>query len=151
MLRFAALDEAPPLGALGKALRHTRAALSIRAASGLPYTPIKDFNGGVGNDDRLERNSGRMPSTVRFDFRAEKDLRLANMRYTFFLDIRNLFDRKNCIQVFESTGDCLGGTEDQARRSTSNGFQGTAPSTTFDRPHFLDTRREINAGLRVTF
>ncbi|MBI4540638.1 MAG: TonB-dependent receptor [Gemmatimonadetes bacterium] len=149
-IRFAAREEAPRLGAFGEALRHTRASLTLQAASGLPYTPILDFFGGE-EADRLERNSGRQPSTLIVNLRVEKDVFWSNLRYGVFVDVRNLLDNKYCLQVFETTGDCRGGTEDQSRRRVSNGFSDQAPSTVWDRPNFFGERRSIQAGVRVNF
>ena len=149
-LIFQSGDEGPGIPGLESVLRNSRLATTFRASSGLPYTPITDFNG-IGADDRLPLNSARMPSSFQVDVRAQKDFLFAGGVYSFFVDIRNLLDKQNCIQVFESTGDCEGGTEDQARRRVSNGFSPTTNSTTFDRPSFIGQRRTIGLGLRVGF
>ena len=151
VFRFAAGNDVPEeLGSVGRLLRNTRATLTVRAGSGYPYTPITNFNG-IGDDARLERNSGRAPSTFTMDLRAEKDLRISNVDYTFFVQVNNLLDTKYCTQVFPTTGDCAGGSEDQLRRRVSNGFNTTAPSTAFDHPEFFGDRRAISAGVRVNF
>ncbi|MFH1699770.1 MAG: TonB-dependent receptor [Candidatus Zixiibacteriota bacterium] len=76
--------------------------LLARYGSGLAYTRT-DKNGrpvGSLNDERL-------PSTLRIDSRFNKDFYLAQNsdRYmTFYIEVVNLFNRKNVRQVYTSTG-----------------------------------------------
>ena len=141
-------SEAPdvPLGSL---LRNGSASLTFRAASGLPYTPTLSFAGTF--DNQVERNSGTAPATWQVDVYASKSWNLGALRYGAFLNVANLFDVKNCIQVFASTGRCTNGTVDQSRRENGNTVGGTASSTFFDRAGYIGQRRRINAGLRVSF
>jgi hypothetical protein len=62
----------------------------LRVASGQPYTPAVDA--GFGNG--LEANSGRKPTSVLVDLRAEKSFRLGQRPTTVFLRIFNLFDTR---------------------------------------------------------
>lgn len=84
---------------------------------------------------------------------ASKDFQLANVRYGLFLRVVNLTDRKNCIQVFTSTGDCDGGSPDQSRAREGNTFSSNTnvTSTFLDRPQYFGPRRSFNVGLRVAF
>lgn len=149
VLRFQAGAE-PPETPLGSALRHTSLSIAVQAASGLPYTPTLSF-GGFGDLGQLERFSAQAPATWQVNLIASKDFSIANVRYGVFLRVNNLFDRKNCSQVFETTGDCFGGTEDQNRRRAGNAVGSTTDSTFFDRPQYLGERRNFNFGLRATF
>ncbi|HEY8470429.1 MAG TPA: TonB-dependent receptor [Longimicrobiales bacterium] len=152
VLRFAVLDEAPEaLGALGGLVRNSNLSITVRAESGLPYTPITSGFGLSNAEARQTINSGRAPFTWRIDLRAQKSIDIGNVRYQLYADVFNLLDRKNCIQVFNTTGHCLAGTEDQDRRQAGGGFTRNGASTYFDRPDFVGQRRTIEAGIRVSF
>jgi hypothetical protein len=147
-----------PTFRMSNALKNTKFALTTRAASGLPYTPTLTFTGAP--QDRLERNSGTGPATWTVDLRMEKGWRTANLLYSGFVSVSNLLDRKNCVQVFPSTGQCDSGAL-AATRLQVGARQGAdaAPvlsqtggsSTLYDRPQMYASRRSINAGVRVSF
>jgi hypothetical protein len=135
----------------GSLLRNTTAALTVRTASGFPYTPIEDFVGAGLN--QLERNAARGPSISQFDFVVTKGLRLANLRYDLSLQVNNLFDRKNCVQVFASTGECTGGALDQGRSRYGNTISNPEAftATYLDRAYFYGERRSVFGRVRVSF
>jgi outer membrane receptor protein involved in Fe transport len=147
-LTFLAGEETPniPLGSL---LRNASASLTLRASSGLPYTPTTDFTGF--GDSQLERNSGRGPSRFQVDLFAAKDWRVGSLRYGAFLRVANLLDTRNCIQVYTTTGRCDAGTIDQSRSRQGNTVGEGTVSTFFNRPQYFGERRSVNAGLRVSF
>jgi len=133
----------------GKYLRNSSVAFTTRLSSGYPYTPSLTFTGNAA--DRLERNSGTAPVTFTVNMQAQKDWTVANVRYGAFMRVSNLFDRKNCAQVFATTGNCNGGASPQARLQAGN-FTGEGETTTFyDRPQYLFDRRSINGGLSISF
>jgi outer membrane receptor protein involved in Fe transport len=69
--------------------------------SGLPYTKSDDKGTRLG-----ERNEGRLPAYSSVDMRFNKDLVLGrndNM-LTFFVEVENLFNRRNVLAVYPSTG-----------------------------------------------
>jgi hypothetical protein len=137
-----------PRGMLGRLLTNFDASVTVRAASGLPYTPTLNFQG-LGNN-QAERNSGRGPGTFTVDMQVQKQWRVGNMLYGGFVRVSNLFDRRNCIQVFASTGRCDAGTVDQSGRRQGNTT--TSESSSFyDRPWYYSSQRSINAGIRVSF
>ncbi len=74
----------------------------IRYGSGQPYTPAV----GSGFGANLERNSGRKPSFVLVDVRAEKFFRFAGMDMSIFARAFNLLDAKFAFSgfVFGDTG-----------------------------------------------
>lgn len=73
----------------------------VRLVSGQPYTPVLDA--GFGNG--LERNSGRKPSGVLVDIRAERVFRRGGGHLTAFGRVFNLFDARFFNgTVFETTG-----------------------------------------------
>lgn len=146
--------EDPPdvLGDFGGVFRNSRLTFTLFANSGLPYTPIVSGFGVGALENRGEINSARGPFNWRVDLRAQKQFRIGNLDYQVFVDVFNVTDRVNCIQVFNTTGQCTGGAEDQARRQAGSGFGSrSAPSTFFDRPDFQGLRRRIDAGVRVSF
>ncbi|HET7457120.1 MAG TPA: TonB-dependent receptor [Gemmatimonadaceae bacterium] len=147
------VDERAPAIRYGSALRNTYLTFTARAASGIPYTPTINFNNtGAADDNRLQENSGRSPSTFQIDLLAGKDFQLANIRYGLFARVANLTDRKNCLQVFTTTGRCDAGQVDQARRETGNSTRpDDVTSTYYDRAGYFGERRSVYAGIRANF
>jgi outer membrane receptor protein involved in Fe transport len=117
--------------------------------SGLPYTPVDIKGHRTG-----EENSERKPAQMNFDLNARKDfawknLYGRNLRYAIFLRIYNLFDRKNEIRVWSSTGratynlnpyeDLVEEGGEELRRDYIN------------RPHFYSEPRKVLMGIEVEF
>lgn len=70
--------------------------------SGLPYTKTDEDGQRIGGV-----NEGRMPATYRVDLRLDKDFRLTKNGKNllrFFVEVSNLFDRRNVINVYSRTG-----------------------------------------------
>jgi outer membrane receptor for ferrienterochelin and colicin len=130
--------------------RNSNLSFVFKAASGLPYTPTNSFTG-FAAENQFERYSGRAPTTWQLDMQLRKDFTFGNARYGIFVDIFNVTDKLNCIQVFETSGNCTSGAEDQDRRRAGNSVGANTDSTFFDRPQFFGQRRTITAGLRVVF
>jgi outer membrane receptor protein involved in Fe transport len=144
------VNEETPNFVLGDWLRNSYLTVTGRAASGLPYTPTRSFTG-FGDANQAELFSGRAPTTFQVDLLAGKQFRIANLGYGAFVRVVNLTDRKNCIQVYVTTGRCDAGTIDQNRARQGNTVGENVSSTFFDRPSFFGTRRSIFAGVRVNF
>ena len=156
VLFFSVGDESPALRLdgldLGAALKQTRVTVTIQAQSGFPYTPVRGFMQGAQFNTRLLRNTARGPGIWTVNLRAEKNFRLANILYGAFLRVDNLFDTKNCIQPFETTGDCDSGTIDQTRARQGNPTNPDAVNSTFfDRPQIFGRGRRVNFGIRLNF
>ena len=66
--------------------------------SGLPYTP--SIPGGV----IVKPYSARWPASHRFDLRATKIWRFFRHQFRAFLEVKNLFDRKNVLTGYTRTG-----------------------------------------------
>ena len=147
-LLFRVGADAPRWPIIGSLLANSDASITMRAASGLPYTPTFSFVGT--GDDQAERNSGRGPGTWQVDLQVAKRWRMGNLLYGGFIRVANLFDTKNCIQVFSSTGRCDAGTVDQSGRRQGNTTT-TENSSFYDRPWYYASQRSINAGIRVSF
>lgn len=131
------------------ALRNSGLTMTSSVLSGFPYTPTFTFAGNAA--DRLQRNSGTGPTLFRVNLEGRKAWNVSNIRYTMFMRVTNLLDAKNCVQVFATTGNCDGGASPQARLSAGNSTGESELSTFFDRPQYLDSRRYVNAGVRVDF
>lgn len=61
--------------------------------SGLPYTP-------AGTDIVITLNSKTAPYTSAFDLKCEKEFRLGSVKWGLFLNVLNLFNRKNVQKNF---------------------------------------------------
>jgi hypothetical protein len=121
-----------------------------RLQSGFPYTPTTDALGA--GQAQLVRNSERAPSTWQIDLRASKAFWLGNVMYDFYLQVNNLFDTKNCLNVFPTTGSCTVGTVDQTRRREGNTLSADAITSTYvNHPEYFGQRRTILGGIRISF
>jgi outer membrane receptor protein involved in Fe transport len=105
-----------------------------RFGSGFPYSPT-DARGRLTD----ERNSARLPWAGSVDIRANKAFRLAGLNLNVFLDATNIFDKKNVLAVFSSTGspaaDLVPGHSEEYR----------------DRPHWFGPPRHFEAGVEIGF
>ena len=145
---FRVREELPNIPLAG-ALRNSTLGLTAQYSSGWPYTPQLTFTGSP--RDRLERNSGTGQSTFTVNLQAQKNFNVSNVQYGLFMRVTNLLDKRNCLQVYETTGNCEGGASAQARLSAGN-FTGEGESSTFfDRPQYVGQRRSFTAGVRVNF
>jgi len=158
VLRFDVGDK-PPAVRFGNTLKNSRLTFTSSFASGLPYTPCRTFV--CGPADRLERNSGTAPPTWTVDMLAEKRFRSGNLSYGLYLNVANLLDRRNCVQVYPTTGQCDAGSLNTYRGLvgpyTNGGVDENAigrtgvTTTQFDHPELYGDRRSIMTGLRVSF
>ena len=147
-MTFRVREELPNIP-LAQAFRNTTLGITASYSSGYPYTPQLTFTGSPG--DRLERNSGTGTSTFNINMQAQKNFNVANVQYGLFMRVTNLLDRRNCVQVYETTGNCEGGASAQSRLQAGN-FTGEGESSTFfDRPQYVGQRRSFTAGVRVNF
>lgn len=74
----------------------------VNYGTGMPYTKTDNQGRRIGS-----LNSGRLPSYYRVDMRFAKDLfmnMLGNNRLSLFVEVENLFDRRNVINVYTNTG-----------------------------------------------
>jgi len=102
--------------------------------SGLPYTPLSAR--GLRLD---EPNSARMPWTMTVNMRATKFFKFMGLKYTLYADIYNLFNKKNVLSVFGSTG----------KPDATLDFDDTQDWV--HRPNFFDQPRTLLLGLAVGF
>jgi len=140
-----------PLDA-GRLLRNARATLTYSLNAGIPYTPVRAASfGAVGAfANAQDINSGTQPSTTVVNLLLDKGFRIGSVRYSGFLRVSNLLDRKNCEQVFVNTGTCDAGLRDFNNRRIGNTGDATT-STAFDQPEFIGARRSFATGITVNF
>ncbi len=135
---------------LGKALRNADLSIVSSLESGFPYTPTLDVIGT--GTAKLIRNTGRGPSVWSVDLQASKSFPLSDFNVEAYIQVQNLFDRKNCLQVFPSTGECTVGAIDQTRRREGNIVSADQITRTMlDHPEFFGERRAVFGGLRLSF
>lgn len=150
-LFYAVQENVPslPFGA-GKVLKNARATLTFNLTSGIPYTLSRGSGvGQIGANNSSDINGARQPSTQTLDLLLDKAFRISNVRYSGFVRVSNLLDRKNCVQVFTNTGTCDAGLRDYSNRRIGNAGDNT--STAFDQPEYIGARRSIFTGLTVNF
>jgi hypothetical protein len=140
-----------PAVRLGSLLRNADASITYNVRSGLPYTPQRALTlGGVTNPiNAADINTGRAPSTQNVAMNIRKQFAMHNVHYGAFLRVDNLFDRKNCVQVFVTTGTCDSGLRDPLNRRVGNFDESS--STNNDQPEFYGARRSLFTGLSINF
>ncbi len=121
------------------------ASTRFRAESGFPYTPSFPEAAIVGNDVQPEfaENSRRIPGTWEVDLSAHKDFDLGPIQPRVFVEVFNVFDRRNVQNVFSDTGE---------PDVTLTQFQtGSFDPGYFVRPDFYREPRRIQLGLQFNF
>ncbi len=121
-----------------KLLSSTGLSIFYQGESGRPYTPTFDETGYVAKE-----NSARWPFFHQVDLRAYRNFKLFGLTYSAFLQVRNLFDRKNVMDGYTNTGSATdpGGlySEYSATRMDGISINNFGP------------RRSVTFGLRITF
>jgi outer membrane receptor protein involved in Fe transport len=110
--------------------------------SGRPFTPTTAYPGistDLGQD--IETNSLRYPATAVFDIRFTKEFKLAGLDYSLILWVQNLFNNRNVVNVYSSTG------RPDTQQNTAGVVHG---GTQYDQnPANWDYGRQIIFGLEV--
>jgi outer membrane receptor protein involved in Fe transport len=102
--------------------------------SGLPYTPTDARGKNIG-----EVNSARKPWTGTVDMRLNKDFNFMGLRERLFMNVWNLFDKKNVYQVYSNSGKPDYSTNPNASEEAQNN------------PHWYGPPRQIELGLQLSF
>lgn len=115
-----------------------------RFGSGTPYTADPTFT--YYNVSFL--NNRTKPTFYSFDLKADKFFNLGRTRFTLFLLVYNLFDRKNELSVYGSTG--------RADRDLNTKFAGDIIGLTtiedyVGNPGFYSAPRQIRVGISAGF
>jgi outer membrane receptor protein involved in Fe transport len=124
--------------------------------SGMPYTKTDNDGNRVGM-----LNEGRMPATYTVDMRLNKDIfmgKTSDMFLSLYIEVENLFDRRNVINVYSNTGNP---DDDGSGNEPRYDPDGTGPLTVGDveriygllamDPQNYDTPRTIRWGLEFVF
>jgi len=128
-----------------------RATLLGRFSTGTPYTPsfARGEISGSGQFTGLQENSERKPNNYAFDLKLFKRLRFGQFGYTVFLNVFNLFDRRNETGVYATTGratydlDAQNASDDANRPNTVEEY--------VNRPDYYTEPRRIQFGMTATF
>ncbi|MFC1476257.1 TonB-dependent receptor plug domain-containing protein [Candidatus Zixiibacteriota bacterium] len=153
-------------------LERTGLNIVLRAASGLPYSPTEIYNEitlvNLTPVPAGEVNSERAPWVYQLDLKFRKGIPLGRWfqpqqtKMTVYLEVINVFDRKNALNVYQSTGepDNCGWLDTDAGQNWLNSDPGP-DWTGLDReekshlkennPLNYDTPRQIRLGMRVNF
>jgi len=122
--------------------------LIAQYGSGLPYTPTSSGLQGFQNLQTTFVNSNRKPANFNVDLKMHKEIFFNKLQFSLFLNIYNLFDRRNEDYVYSDTG-----------RANYTLSQLTIPEVPgpntldeyFNRPYYYSAPRSIRAGLAVSF
>lgn len=123
-------------------LGNSMLSLTSRTMSGLPYTPIDPITNQAG-----PTNSERMPATAYTNLWWRKSLKMGKGEATVGLLVRNLFNRKNPIDIYERTGSA----EDPGVRARGFVENGQLSSTYYDRPWNYGSFRSMDVTLEIRF
>ncbi|MEA2031593.1 MAG: TonB-dependent receptor [candidate division Zixibacteria bacterium] len=117
--------------------------------SGLPYTKTDASGNRLG-----ERNEGRLPASYSVDMCFNKDfgLRAGSMMLTLFVEVDNLFNRRNVINVYSRTGLANNdGWDTQAGLSLDQQEVDQYDNLYDDDPQNYSSPRTIRTGLELNF
>lgn len=119
-----------------------------RLGSGLPYTPETPQEMQI--ETQFE-NSERKPMRSTVDIYAQKYLKLGDASLVLFARVFNLFDRKNQLNVFPSTGfaDRRFRRPEQERIDAANGVYTLQEID--NRPQWYSEPRKVQLGLALEF
>ncbi|MFH1220773.1 MAG: TonB-dependent receptor [Candidatus Eisenbacteria bacterium] len=107
----------------------------VKYASGSPYTPAEN-----GRSQQPEQNTARFPSTSLVNMKASKDFHLYSTTQRVFLQVDNLFNKKNLVAFNDANTDLM-------RYLRMHG-EYTGP---FDDVTVFGSPREIKAGFELLF
>ncbi len=119
-------------------LANTSLSTIVQYASGFPYTPYSEIT-----DLQEEVNSARQPWTGTVDLNIYKDLWNDGFKQTFFVEITNLFDRRNVLVVSTTTGEVWSLPEGESAG-------GEVRDLVFD-PSDVGPPRIVRLGLKMSF
>ncbi len=120
----------------------------MRYSTGLPFTRRND-KGIVG-----EINGERMPHTLRFDARFNKDFFLSATGgfLSFFIEVENLLDRRNVVGVYSNTGLPDDDGIDYTNYAADDYDERQQVYRLYEKdPAHYDSPREVRVGLEYNF
>lgn len=127
-----------------------RVSLLGRYSTGEPYTPTftRGEVAGSGQYVGLRDNSARKPNAYTFDLKLNKRLSYAGLDYSLFLNVYNLFDRRNEVNVYSTTGRATYDLD--AQKASDNPSRPNTVEEYVTRPDFYSEPRKIQAGVTVS-
>ena len=128
-----------------------RASLLGKYSTGEPYTPTfaQGTVSGAGQFVGLSDNSARKPDAYTFDLKLYKKLSYTGVNYSLFLNVFNLFDRRNEVNVYSTTGRATYDLD--AQQASDNSNRPNSVEEYVARPEYYSEPRKIQAGLTVSF
>jgi outer membrane receptor for ferrienterochelin and colicin len=117
---------------------HSGISTVVQYTSGLPYTPSSGVPGLI-----LEKNSARLPWNGTVDLNIHKDIRTGGLRQTLFLEVSNIFNRRNVLYVNPLTGELW-------QTTGGEGASAEGRDSAFD-PSDVGAPRIIRFGFRTAF
>ncbi len=132
--------------------------LLMQFGSGYPYTPtiVTYSNSGQNIVNDLPNNSRRKQPTLNFDLKLIQQIRVGNFAGgRVYLNIRNLFDKRNEINIWTDTGRANRTIEEASALSLEAAApQPLRPNTIedyFNHPEWYSPPREIQIGLELSW
>ncbi|UCE20268.1 MAG: TonB-dependent receptor [Gemmatimonadota bacterium] len=118
-------------------LNNTGINLFFTYGSGLPYTEEQ-------RTKEIRNNTERRPSTYRTDMKIDKGFAFGRFKPMFFLEVKNLFNKKNMSNIDE-----VGWYDSQD--SNNDGVPDNDPEGKYEAKYVWDPRRIVRAGLMLSF
>lgn len=124
-----------------------------RYGSGLPYTPSVSQAEvrGQDADKTVVKNSRRRPDNYTVDLRLFKNVTIDPLTFSIFLKVFNLFDRRNEIDIFTSTGRSTATPSQVGHGGIGGGGRVNSVANYLVRPDYYSEPREIQVGIEINY
>ena len=119
-------------------LNNTGVNVFFTYGSGMPFTRPQKTK-------EIRYNTERMPTTYRTDMKIDKSFTLGRVSPTFFLEVKNLFNRQNLNMIEDDD------IEYYLADTDGDGNPDRNPEGAKEKKHVWNERRLVRAGLMVTF
>ncbi len=143
--------------AIGYNIGKWGATLNGRIGSGYPYTPTvtSASRQGANVSVQPETNSRRVSPTYEIDLKLQYILKFFGTDFIVYMDIYNLFDTRNEIYVWSSTGRADSSIEELQADETSRAYLANQRINTveeyFQHPEWYYAPRKVNIGVKISF
>jgi len=143
--------------AVGYNIKNWGISLNSRLGSGYPYTPTvtSASRQGANVSVQPETNSRRISPTYEFDLKFQRTMKILRMDLILYMDIYNLFDTRNEIYVWSSTGRSDSSIEELQADETSRAYLANQRINTveeyFKHAEWYYAPRKVNIGIKISF